>query len=172
MSPIRRTASRCCPRLMRPTNLTGFSAVDGSDWDPFTRTLLFTQEVAGTGAVVEITPEWPAEIRKLDGIVGRAGDQGVVLDDNGERPARSRMSAAPRRTSSGGHARVRRPCVNSTPSLTASSPTTRGTSVSAAGSSRSRSGSTARRSCSMRRPCWARFADAQRNSIRLERRGR
>jgi hypothetical protein len=64
-------------------NLTGFNSVDGSTWNPFTRTLLFTMEAGTNGGVVEITPDWPPQIRKLNGIVGKAGYEGVVPDDKG-----------------------------------------------------------------------------------------
>jgi hypothetical protein len=72
------------------TNLTGFSAIDGTTWNPFSRTLLFTQEVGGSAplgaagaGVIEITPEWPPLFRRLDGILGKAGYEGVQLDDQG-----------------------------------------------------------------------------------------
>lgn len=65
------------------TQLTGFNSLDGSAWDPFTRTLLFTMEAGTNGGVVEITPDWPPQIRKLNGIVGKAGYEGVVPDDKG-----------------------------------------------------------------------------------------
>src|SRR5262249_7566366 len=57
-------------------------------WDPFTRTLLFTQEVGSlngtsTGGVVEITPGWPPVVKTLYGIIGRAGYEGIHPDDDG-----------------------------------------------------------------------------------------
>jgi hypothetical protein len=60
--------------LLTPPNdagATGFSSIDGSTWDPFTRTLLFTQESGSTSGVIEITPGWPAEIHTLETIVGK-----------------------------------------------------------------------------------------------------
>jgi hypothetical protein len=65
------------------TQLTGLNSLDGSTWNPFTRTLLFTMEAGTNGGVVEITPDWPPQIRKLNGIVGKAGYEGVVPDDKG-----------------------------------------------------------------------------------------
>jgi hypothetical protein len=62
---------------------TGFNAIDGSTWDPFTRTLLFTQENGAKGGVIEVTPEWPAVVRTLDGILGKGGYEGIHPDDNG-----------------------------------------------------------------------------------------
>src|SRR5260221_10508252 len=43
--------------LMTPgdaNGLTGFNSIDGSTWDPFSRTLLFTQEDGAIGGVIEI----------------------------------------------------------------------------------------------------------------------
>ena len=34
--------------------LTHFGSIDGSTWDPFTRTLLFTEERGSTGGVIEM----------------------------------------------------------------------------------------------------------------------
>lgn len=65
------------------THLTSLNSVDGSTWNPFTRSLLFTQEVGGTGGVVEITADWPPQLRHLDGIFGKGGFEGVQLDDQG-----------------------------------------------------------------------------------------
>jgi hypothetical protein len=65
------------------TQLTAFNSMDGSAWNPFTRTLLFTMEAGINGGVVEITPDWPPQVRKLNGIVGKAGYEGIVPDDKG-----------------------------------------------------------------------------------------
>jgi len=63
--------------------LTGFNSVDGSTWDPFSRTLLFTQEAGAAGGVVEISNTWPPRIRNFDGSMGKASYEGVQLDDKG-----------------------------------------------------------------------------------------
>src|SRR5262245_27565844 len=65
------------------TGLTGFNSIDGSTWNPFTRTLLFTMEAGTNGGVIEITPDWPPQVRKLTGVVGKAGFEGILLDDKG-----------------------------------------------------------------------------------------
>src|SRR5438477_7104672 len=44
--------------LLTPVGVDGkthFNSIDGSTWNPFTRTLLFTQERGGSGGVIEIT---------------------------------------------------------------------------------------------------------------------
>jgi hypothetical protein len=45
--------------LMTPADangLTGFNSIDGSTWNPFSRTLLFTQEAGANGGVIEWAP--------------------------------------------------------------------------------------------------------------------
>ena len=72
--------------LLTPTgadSLTNFNFLDGSTYDPFTKTLLFTQENGASGGVVEITSKWPALVRSLDGILGKAGYEGIHPDDRG-----------------------------------------------------------------------------------------
>jgi hypothetical protein len=66
---------------------TGFSSIDGSTWDPFSRTLLYTQEAGTSGGVVEQSPFWngttaPAA-RTLNGSFGRGGFEGIHPDDRG-----------------------------------------------------------------------------------------
>jgi len=39
--------------------LTHFNSIDGSVWNPFTKTLLFTQENGSAGGVIEISLNWP-----------------------------------------------------------------------------------------------------------------
>src|SRR5262244_2480388 len=62
---------------------THFNSIDGSTWDPFTQTLLFTQENGSNGGVIEVTPDWPPVVRTLDGVVGKAGYEGIHSDDKG-----------------------------------------------------------------------------------------
>jgi hypothetical protein len=72
--------------LLTPTaadGLTHFSFIDGSTYNPFTKTLLFTQENGAAGGVIEITPSWPPVVRTLDGIIGKAGYEGIHPDDRG-----------------------------------------------------------------------------------------
>ncbi len=73
--------------LLTPPNQagsTGFSSIDGSTWDPFTKTMLFTQESASTNGVIEITPSWPPSIHTLETIVGKGGFEGIHPDGNGD----------------------------------------------------------------------------------------
>jgi hypothetical protein len=64
--------------------LTNLSSLDGSTYDPFTRTLLFTQETGSpAGGVVQLTTSWPPVLTRLDGIFGSAGFEGIHPDDRG-----------------------------------------------------------------------------------------
>ena len=63
--------------------LTHFNSVDGSTYDPFTNTLLFTQEAGTGGGVFQITATWPPVVTSLDGILGKAGYEGIHPDDRG-----------------------------------------------------------------------------------------
>jgi hypothetical protein len=72
---------------------TGFGSIDGSTWNPFTHTLLFTQERSNAsfapadlpkwGGVIQVTPDWPPVVTTLDGILGKAGYEGIHPDDRG-----------------------------------------------------------------------------------------
>src|SRR5215813_5420718 len=62
---------------------THFNSIDGSTWNPFTQTLLFTQESGSSGGVIEVTPDWPPTVRTLDGVLGKAGYEGIHPDDKG-----------------------------------------------------------------------------------------
>jgi hypothetical protein len=62
---------------------THFGSIDGSTWDPFSRTLLFTQERGSAGGVIELALDWPANAHTLDGIVGKGGFEGIHPDDRG-----------------------------------------------------------------------------------------
>jgi hypothetical protein len=64
--------------------LTHFNAADGSTYDPFTRTLLFTQETGSpNGGVIQITTSWPPVVTRLDGIFGSAAFEGIHPDARG-----------------------------------------------------------------------------------------
>jgi hypothetical protein len=78
--------------LMTPgdaNGLTGFNSIDGSTWDPFTRTLLFTQEDGAIGGVIEMGADFDpntgggAGLRTLYGSLGRGGYEGIHPDDRG-----------------------------------------------------------------------------------------
>ncbi|MEO8428197.1 MAG: alkaline phosphatase PhoX, partial [Verrucomicrobiota bacterium] len=66
-----------------PDGLTHLTSLDGSTWNPHTKTLLFTEEAGGSGGVVEITPDWPPAIRTFDGSLGKAGYEGIHPDNQG-----------------------------------------------------------------------------------------
>ena len=76
------------------SGLTNFNSIDGSTWDPFSGTLLFTQEAGnllgtGTGGVIEMTGDFDpntgagAGLRTLYGSMGRGGFEGIHPDDRG-----------------------------------------------------------------------------------------
>src|SRR5215475_12720250 len=57
--------------LLTPVGSDGktlFNSIDGSTWNPFTRTLLFTQESGNSGGVIEIAADWPPQARTLYGV--------------------------------------------------------------------------------------------------------
>ena len=66
---------------------TGFSSIDGSTFDPFTQTLLFTQETSssgnGTGKVIQLTLGWPPTVNTLENFLGLGGYEGIHNDDEG-----------------------------------------------------------------------------------------
>ena len=65
------------------TGLTNFNSIDGSTYDPFTDSLFFTQEAGSNGGVIEISTSWPPTVTTLDGILGKAGYEGIHPDDLG-----------------------------------------------------------------------------------------
>ena len=65
------------------TGNTGFGSIDGSTYNPFTRTLLFTQEAGSNGGVIQITTGWPAQVSKLDAFLGKGGYEGIHADKHG-----------------------------------------------------------------------------------------
>jgi len=72
--------------LLTPVGADGkthFNAIDGSVWNPHSRTLLFTQESGSTGGVIEIDVDWGSPPRTLYGILGRGGYEGIRPDDQG-----------------------------------------------------------------------------------------
>ena len=69
--------------------LTGFNRIDGSTWNPFSRTLLFAQEDGANGGVIEMSSDFDpntgggAGLRTLYGSLGRGGYEGIHPDDRG-----------------------------------------------------------------------------------------
>jgi len=62
---------------------THFNRIDGSTWNPFSRTLLFTQEDSAVGGVIEIPATWGAAAHTLYGSMGHGGFEGIHPDDSG-----------------------------------------------------------------------------------------
>jgi hypothetical protein len=71
------------------SGLTEFNSIDGSTWNPFSGTLLFTQEAATIGGVIEMGADFDpntaggADLRTLYGSLGRGGYEGIHPDDWG-----------------------------------------------------------------------------------------
>jgi hypothetical protein len=64
--------------------LTHFNSIDGSTYDPFTNTLLFTMETGfPNGGVLQASLGWPATVTRMDGILGSSGYEGIHPDDKG-----------------------------------------------------------------------------------------
>ena len=68
---------------VNPAGLTSFNRIDGSTWNPFTKTLLFAQEDSGLGGIIQITPNWPPQVTTLYQFLGRAAYEGIHSDDKG-----------------------------------------------------------------------------------------
>ena len=62
---------------------THFNSIDGSTYDPFSRTLFFTQETGAAGGVIQVSLTWPPVATPLDGILGKAGYEGIHPDGRG-----------------------------------------------------------------------------------------
>jgi Alkaline phosphatase PhoX len=65
------------------SGLTNFNSIDGSTFNPFTITLLFTQEASANGGVIEVSTTFPPVVKTLYGILGRGGYEGIHPDDLG-----------------------------------------------------------------------------------------
>ncbi len=64
--------------------LTHFTAIDGSAYNPFTKSILVTQESnVNSGGVVDISMDWPAKVTTHYGSIGRCGQEGIHVDDKG-----------------------------------------------------------------------------------------
>jgi len=69
--------------------LTGFNSIDGSTWNPTSRTLLFAQEAGANGGIIEMGADFDpatgagANLRTLYGSIGRGGFEGIHPDDQG-----------------------------------------------------------------------------------------
>src|SRR5262249_8365415 len=75
-----------------PVGFTNLTSMDGSGYDPFTDSMLFTSESGANGRVVQVPVHWtstalplsPSAIPAPHGSIGRGGYEGVVLDRLGE----------------------------------------------------------------------------------------
>jgi hypothetical protein len=69
------------------TGLTNLNRIDGSTYNPFNNTLLFTEEnsvgLDGTGNVIQITMSWPPLLTRLGPFFGLGGWEGIHPDDQG-----------------------------------------------------------------------------------------
>ena len=64
--------------------LTHFNSIDGSTYDPFSNTLLFTQETGfPNGGVIQVSASWPPVVSRMDGIFGASAYEGIHPDDRG-----------------------------------------------------------------------------------------
>jgi hypothetical protein len=69
--------------------LTHFNSIDGSCWNPFSQTLLFTQEHGNTGGIIEMGANFDsgtgggAGLRTLYGSIGQGGYEGIHPDSKG-----------------------------------------------------------------------------------------
>jgi len=71
--------------------LTHLNAIDGSTFNPFTNTLLFTEETSanvngvinGTGSVLQISMDCQSTLSRLDPFLGRGGFEGIHPDEQG-----------------------------------------------------------------------------------------
>jgi hypothetical protein len=62
---------------------THFNSIDGSTYNPISKTLLFTEEVGAAGGAFQVSLTWPPVVTTLDGILGKAGYEGIHPDDRG-----------------------------------------------------------------------------------------
>jgi len=78
--------------LMTPVGvdgLTHFNSIDGSTWDPFSKTLLFAQEDGNAGGVIEMGADFDPDtgagggLRTLYGSMGQGGYEGIHPDTFG-----------------------------------------------------------------------------------------
>jgi hypothetical protein len=72
---------------VNPDGLTNLNRIDGSTYNPFNNTLLFTEEnsvgLDGTGNVIQITTSWPPVLTRLGPFFGLGGWEGIHPDDQG-----------------------------------------------------------------------------------------
>jgi hypothetical protein len=71
--------------LMASTDVNGKALpnFDGSVWDPFAKRLLFSFENGSGGGIWSSTLEFPSKVTDISGLIGKAGYEGMQLDDAG-----------------------------------------------------------------------------------------
>ena len=67
----------------KENNGTALKTIDGSTWYPFSQHLLFSSEVATTGGIYQATPDYPAVVENLFGVMGQGGYEGMQADAAG-----------------------------------------------------------------------------------------
>jgi hypothetical protein len=67
----------------KDTSGADLPTIDGSTWDPWAKRLLFTAEGSQGGGVWQSTPDIPAKVESLTGILGQGGFEGIQNDSDG-----------------------------------------------------------------------------------------
>jgi hypothetical protein len=72
--------------LIATRDVTGapLPTFDGSVWDPFTQTLLFSAEAGNHGGIWESGADVGAQVRDISGALGRGGYEGIQIDSAGQ----------------------------------------------------------------------------------------
>jgi hypothetical protein len=58
--------------------------IDGSTWNPFTHTLLFSIEHTSDGGILQASVDYPSTVTKLDGVFGIGAYEGIQIDSAGD----------------------------------------------------------------------------------------
>lgn len=71
--------------LLATTDIFGnaLPPIDGSTWDPFTGTLLFSSEAGKNGGVWQATVDFPSTVTPMHASMGRGGYEGMQIDSAG-----------------------------------------------------------------------------------------
>lgn len=70
--------------LLTPVQADGkthINDLDGSAYDPFTNTLLFSEETSGR--IIQLSTTWPVKQNTLEAHIGLGGYEGIKIDDKG-----------------------------------------------------------------------------------------
>ena len=73
-------AHRVTLLAIKDVNGNSVPTIDGSTWYPFSHKLLFTSESGANASVVQATPDFPATVEDISGILGRGGYEGIQSD--------------------------------------------------------------------------------------------